>query len=81
MLLDLALHESNNDRALANRHAAIAWKLSTKFNVRVAERRFLFCHKCKRFIVPTSARFRLSRKRKGLSVTCLMCSTTYHKMF
>jgi RNase P subunit RPR2 len=80
-LIEYALTENKSNPEIAERHAEIAWKLSTRFNVRLGERRLFFCHKCKRFIVPPdTARIRFSKKRKGLNITCLRCQTTYRRI-
>ena len=81
-LLDFALEQAKKNYQLAERQAAIAWKISTRFNMRLGERRLLFCHYCKAFIVPPQfARYRLSKKNgKALNITCLKCGMTYHKI-
>jgi RNase P subunit RPR2 len=81
-LLNLSLREHPSDRILAERHAQIAWNFATKFNARFSNSRALFCHFCKKLIVPgTEARYRLSRHRVGINITCLRCGSTYHKIF
>lgn len=80
-LMDLALYEAERDPKLATRYADIAWSISTRFNVRLKEKRVYFCRFCKAFLaIPGAARYRLSKKRKGLSITCLRCGRTYRKM-
>ncbi|MGA2876875.1 MAG: RNase P subunit [Nitrososphaerales archaeon] len=80
-LVNYALAENKTKPEIAERHAEIAWKLSTRFNVRLGEKRLFFCHKCKKFIVPPdTTRIRLSKRRKGLNITCLRCQTTYRKI-
>ena len=81
-LLELAMSEHPSNGRQAERHASIAWSLATRFNVRLREKRLLFCHYCKQFIVPpTTARYRLSRRRVGINITCLRCGRTYRKLF
>src|SRR5487761_524543 len=81
-LLDLALGEHASTPELAERHAQISWNLSTRFNVRLKERRLLFCHYCKQFIVPpATARYRLHGRRVGINIACLKCGKTYRKLF
>jgi len=80
-LMSYALTENKKSPEIAGEHANVAWKLSTRFNVRLGEKRLFFCHKCKEFIVPPdTARIRLSKKRKGLNVTCLRCQATYRRI-
>ena len=81
-LMSFALTEARANPDLAKRYASIAWNMSTKFNARMSDNRVFFCHSCKKFIVPSlTARIRLSRKRKGLNLTCLLCGNTYRKLF
>ncbi|MGI0091055.1 MAG: ribonuclease P protein component 4 [Nitrososphaerales archaeon] len=83
-LMDLAVITNRaSSPELAERQAEIAWNLSTRFNVRLGERRlFFFCHSCKKFIVPpTGARIRLSRKRKSINITCVKCGSTHRRLF
>ncbi|MDA4111124.1 MAG: RNase P subunit [Thaumarchaeota archaeon] len=81
--LKIAINPKNTHSIIGERSSALAWKLSTKFNVRLKEKRLLFCHKCKAFIVPPGdARYRLSKKRsKTLTITCLKCGYVYRKPF
>ncbi|MGI0084544.1 MAG: ribonuclease P protein component 4 [Nitrososphaerales archaeon] len=81
-LLELALAEHSSAPDLAQRHAEILWNLSTRFNVRLKEKRLFFCRYCKQFVVPPrTARYRLSKRRVGINVTCLKCGRTYRKLF
>ncbi|MDG6923292.1 MAG: RNase P subunit [Nitrososphaerota archaeon] len=80
-LIECAILERRTRSGLALRYADMAWKLSTRFNVRLGARRLLFCRKCKEFITPAdTARVRLSKKRKSLNFTCLRCQSTYRKI-
>ncbi|MFI5421568.1 MAG: ribonuclease P protein component 4 [Nitrososphaerales archaeon] len=79
--LKLAVQSARENPILSETSAKLAWKLSTRFNVRLMENRSLFCHKCKAFIIPPqSARYRLSKKRaRTLTITCLKCGNVYRK--
>jgi RNase P subunit RPR2 len=80
-LIDLALDEARNNSKLAVRYADIAWGISTRFNVRLNEKRSYFCRFCKAFLaVPGAARYRLSKKRKSMNITCTACGKSYRKM-
>ena len=67
---------------LAEIQAKQARDFSKKFNIKTGfSQRMLFCHKCKRFIVPGfNSRIRLSKIRKSINITCLHCGFTYRKM-
>jgi ribonuclease P protein subunit RPR2 len=81
-LLEYAIYNSKNDVRLSIVQANIIKNLCTKFNVRLDfSERMLFCHKCKRFIVPGfNSRIRLSKIRKSINITCLFCGYSYRKM-
>ena len=81
-LLEYPIYNSKNDVRLSIVHANIIKNLCTKFNVRLDfSERMLFCHKCKRFIVPGfNSRIRLSKIRKSINITCLFCGYSYRKM-
>jgi RNase P subunit RPR2 len=81
-LLDLAVLEFRDRKDLAKAHASTAWKMSTRFNIRLRERRKLFCRFCKALIIPPEdARYRLSKKRHGIGITCTKCGKTYRIIF
>ncbi|MDG6906594.1 MAG: RNase P subunit [Nitrososphaerota archaeon] len=76
--MDLAIRQAKSEPELAENLAKMAWKLSTKTNARLGRWRLFFCHHCKGFIIPpVSARYRLSKRRKSLNVTCSKCHATY----
>ena len=81
-LLQHAIYNTKNDVRFAIIQANIIRNLCTKFNVRLDfSKRMLFCHKCKRFIVPGfNSRIRLSKIRKSINITCLFCGFSYRKM-
>lgn len=81
-MMNLATQRAASDSILAERQALMAWNLSTKTTARLGRWRLLFCHKCKKFMVPPDyARYRLSKKRKSLNITCLHCGGTYRFVF
>ena len=71
-----------DNRNLAEIQAKQAREFSKKFNIKSGySQRMLFCHKCKRFIVPGfNSRVRLSKIRKSLNITCFHCGVTYRKI-
>ena len=81
-LLEYAIYNSKNNVPLSIVQANIIKNLCTKFNVRLDfSYRMLFCHKCKRFIVPGfNSRIRLSKIRMSINITCLFCGYSYRKM-
>jgi RNase P subunit RPR2 len=80
-LLNLAVTESSTRPDLANRYSEIAWSISTRFNVRLKEKRRFFCRNCKVFALPGMFRYRLAKRGKGINVTCSNCGRTYHRLF
>ncbi len=81
--LNIAVNVSEKNPQLSENSARYAWRLSTKFNVRLGHYRLLFCRACKEFMVPlTGSRFRLSQKnRHVITITCLKCGYVYRKPF
>jgi RNase P subunit RPR2 len=79
-LMELAQSESSIHQDLAKRYADIAWSISTRFNVRLREQRRFFCRYCKIFALRGDMRYRFSKKRRGLNITCLKCGRTYHRL-
>ena len=77
--VEKSLKDNHN---LAEIQAKQAREFSKKFNIKSGfSQRMLFCHKCKRFIVPGfNSRIRLSKIRKSVNITCLCCGFTYRKM-
>lgn len=82
-LTEMAVETSHTDRDLAKRQAALARKVTLRFNIRLDYplKRFT-CHGCKRLLVPgVNARVRLSaRGRRVLLVTCLECGRVNRKI-
>lgn len=75
----MSLLEASRDPEMAKRYADLAWQISTRFNVRLSEKRSYYCRKCKSFIaVPGGARYRLGGGGI-LRITCLKCGRTYRK--
>lgn len=81
-LLHYAISNMKNDVRFSIIQADIMRNLCTKFNVRLDfSKRMMFCHKCKRFIVPGfNSRIRLSKVRKSINITCLFCGFSYRKI-
>ncbi len=83
LLVRNALETVKSDEELAQKHATLAKKISTKFRVKLPyEIRQLYCKKCKRFIVPgMNARVRIGRTSvKAVRITCLKCGHVYRKI-
>lgn len=61
---------------LAHRHAELAWKIKTRYNLRLPNRlKRKFCRKCQSFWVPGKTyRVRLRSSRSPhITITCLEC--------
>lgn len=83
MIIANALETAKSDADLAQKQAALAKKISTRFRVRMPyEIRQMFCKKCKRFIIPgVDARVRIGRTNvKAVRITCLKCGHIYRKI-
>jgi ribonuclease P protein subunit RPR2 len=83
LLVRNALQTVKSDEGLAQKHAMLAKKISTKFRVKLPyEIRQLYCKKCKRFVVPgINARVRIGRTSvKAVRITCLKCGHVYRKI-
>jgi len=83
ILIRMALNEGIDHPEFSEKYAQQAWKLSTRFNVRLGQNRRLFCRRCKSFMIPlTGSRIRLGGKNsKMIKITCLRCSNVYRKLF
>lgn len=77
-LLSMSMRERGKSPSISERHAKLAWKMATRFNVKLGTKRLLFCHSCKSPIVPAyDSRYRI---RTGqLVITCFKCGAIYHK--
>jgi ribonuclease P protein subunit RPR2 len=83
ILIKNAISNSRSNPELAERHAALAKRLCTKYRIRMPyELRMNFCKKCKKFIVPGfTARIRIGRSNvKSIRITCGFCNNTYRKI-
>jgi len=82
ILIEQCTDSAKFDMGVARRQAAIARSLCLRFNVRLPyEMRQIFCHGCKNLILPgLNSRIRLSKRRKGLNITCLDCGFIYRKI-
>lgn len=82
VLLENALKTIKENKQLAQRQANIAWRISTKYNIRLAyEKKRFFCKKCKKFIVPgINSLVRIKNKpKKNIKIICLECGHPYRK--
>jgi len=79
-LIESASRNVSTDPELAKRQAALARRISLKFNLRFDWRlKRFYCHGCKRLIFPgLNARVRLGPERM-LLVTCLDCNFVNRK--
>jgi len=77
-LLAMAMREATNDSRLAKRHALLAWRLATRYNLKLRQRRRLYCHFCKEPLLSMlDSRVRI--RNRELVVTCFKCGGVYHK--
>jgi ribonuclease P protein subunit RPR2 len=84
ILLKTAFQTIKSNKELAQRQAIIAWKISTKYNIRLPyEKKRFFCKKCKKFIVPgINSMIRLENKpNRCIKTTCFECGHKYRKIF
>ncbi|MHB1908158.1 MAG: ribonuclease P Rpr2/Rpp21/SNM1 subunit family protein [Nitrososphaerales archaeon] len=73
-LFELALDGGSNN--LADQRIKIARNISTRFNVRLKEKKKFLCKNCKSLmILPGRARYRMGGKRKAILATCLSCGS------
>lgn len=78
-LLRLARQRFRSDPDLSRRYVRLAWKLKTKFNLRLPpEFRMLFCRKCLTPWLP-GATCRVRIRGGRLTVTCLGCGRIYRR--
>ncbi len=83
MILKEALKTASVDMGLAQSRARRARRIAMKYNIKLPyEKKQLFCHKCKRFIVPgINARVRLTRSPiRAVRITCLECGHIYRRI-
>ena len=83
ILIKNAISYAKTDPELADRQAALAKRLCTKYRIRMPyELRMHFCKKCKKFIVPGfTSRVRIGRSNvKSIRITCGFCNHTYRKI-
>jgi len=74
-LFELAEQVSSRKLELANRYVQLAWRLATRYNVRLPPRlKGKFCRKCMAFLKPgISCRVRTRPSPPRIVVTCLRC--------
>ncbi len=72
-LLKMADSIFEENPKLANRYVELAWKIKTRYNLRLSrEFKIKFCRKCRSFLVPgETCRFRFRSSR--MVITCLEC--------
>ena len=82
-LLEKAIETSKYDFILASKQANLARRICLRYNIRLSfNRKRLFCHGCKGFIVPgVNCRVRLEPKAKMIKITCLDCDHVYRRSF
>jgi ribonuclease P protein subunit RPR2 len=83
ILIDNAISNARTNPELSQRHAQIARRISTKYNIRMPYiLRIVFCKKCKSFIAPgINSKIRLGRASiKSIRITCNFCGHTYRKI-
>ncbi len=82
-ILEEALKTASTNMELAQKQARLARRIAMKHTIKLPyQRKQLFCHKCKRFIVPgINARIRLTRSPiRALRITCLECGYVYRRI-
>jgi ribonuclease P protein subunit RPR2 len=83
ILIDNAISNARTNPELSQRHAQLARRISTKYNIRMPYvLRIVFCKKCKSFIAPgINSKIRLGRTSvKSIRITCNFCGHTYRKI-
>jgi ribonuclease P protein subunit RPR2 len=83
ILIDNAISNARTNPELSQRHAQLARRISTKYNIRMPYvLRIVFCKKCKSFIAPgINSKIRLGRASvKSIRITCKFCGHTYRKI-
>lgn len=83
ILIECAVSNARADPQLAQRQAAMARRISTRYRVRMPyQLRMVYCKKCKMFMAPgVGCRFRLGRSHvKSIRITCSFCCHTYRKI-
>jgi len=83
ILIKNAISNSRKDHDLAQKQAALAKRIGTKYRIKLPyEIRLNFCKKCKEFIPPgVGSKIRLGRTNvKSIRITCHFCGHTYRKI-
>lgn len=83
VLVSSATRNARSDPKLAEQHARLARRISTRHKVRMPYHlKMAFCKKCKSFIAPgVNSRIRLGREPvKAVRITCLLCGHTNRKL-
>ena len=83
ILIKNAISNSTENYDLAQKQAALAKRIGTKYRLKLPyEIRQNFCKKCKQFIPPgVGSKIRLGRASvKSIRITCHFCGHTYRKI-
>ena len=83
ILIKNAISNSRTNNDLAQKQAALAKRIGTKYSLKLPyEIRLNFCKKCKEFIPPgIGSKIRLGRTNvKSIRITCQFCGHTYRKI-
>ncbi len=74
-LLDFASKIFKENPELAHRYAEMAWKLKTRYNLKLPKPlKLKICRKCQKLWVPgKTCRVRLRSNQPYMSITCLNC--------
>ena len=83
ILMDSAVSNARSCPRLAERHAMLAKRLSSRHNVRMPyQMRIAFCKKCKSFIAAgANSRIRMGGETpKSVRVSCKLCGHVYRKI-
>ena len=80
-LFELAEQASKKRPELADRYVKLAWKIATRYNVRLpANLKRKFCRKCLSFLI-LGASCRVRIQSGCVTITCLRCGHAVHQPF
>jgi len=83
ILIKSATSLTKSNPQLAQRHAFLAKKISTRYKIKMPYlMRINYCKKCKSFIaLGINSRIRLGRTSvKSIRITCMFCGNVYRKI-
>lgn len=76
-LLELAREPLKNDPRLSKRYVSLAWRIKTKYNLRLPrELKMKFCKNCMTYWIPGET-CRVRTRQKTLTITCAECGRIY----